>query len=121
MGVYGLAWAAVIATFVEVVVLFRIMSIRIKGLFDTKFVQAVGRMLSATGFTAIITYIMVLLFPLNAEDQSFFVTFPKFALIVAVSLSSYMALCHLLKLSEMKPIVSRMVRVRKYVRKQLKR
>lgn len=117
MGVYGLAWAAVIATFVEVVVLFRVMSHRIKGLFDARFIRSILRMLSATGFTAIITYVMVSLLPLNAEDQSFFVSFPKFALIVTVSLGSYLAICHLLKLSEMKPITLRLVRLKRYLKR----
>jgi putative peptidoglycan lipid II flippase len=117
MGVYGLAWAAVIATFVEVVVLFRVMSHRIKGLFDARFIRSILRMLSATGFTAIITYVMVSILPLNAEDQSFFVSFPKFALIVTVSLGSYLAICHLLKLSEMKPITLRLVRLKRYLKR----
>lgn len=106
-GVYGLAWAAVIASILEVVILFYIMERRIKNLFDTKFVGAVVRMASATGFMGIVTYIMVALFPLSADDQSFFSSFPKFALIVAVSIISYIIICRLFKLSEVNPIIAR--------------
>lgn len=107
MGVYGLALAAVIVSAIEVVILFYIMNRRIRGLFDKAFGNALVRMASATGFTALVTYLMVLLLPLNADDQSFYLAFPKFVLIVLVSLSSYVFFCHLLKLSESKPIVSR--------------
>jgi len=106
-GVYGLAWAAVITSILEVVILFYIMERRIKNLFNTKFVGAVVRMASATGFMGIITYIMVALFPLSANDQSFFSSFPKFALIVAVSIISYIIICRLFKLSEVNPIITR--------------
>ncbi len=107
MGVHGLAWAAVIASILEVAILFFIMSRRIPGLFDKVFIHAVGRMASATGFTAIITYIMVALFPLSASDQSFFSSFPKFVLIVAVTVVFYILLCRLFKLEEVQPILNR--------------
>lgn len=113
MGVYGLAWAAVTVSIIEVGILFYVMSRRIKGLFDSKFQHALLRMASAAGFTAVITYVMVLLFPLNADDQSFFVSFPKFALIVTVSLSFYIFFCHLLKIHEVNPILVRLRRLMK--------
>lgn len=108
MGAYGLAWAQSIVAFIEVMILFFIMSLRIKGLFDLVFVHAVARMASATGFMAIVTYITVQLFQLGAEDQSFFTTFPKFAVIVLISFSSYVFFSHLLHLSEVNPILHRL-------------
>lgn len=107
MGAYGLAWAQSIVAFLEVVVLFFIMSGRIRGLFDIAFVHAVARMASATGFMAIITYISVLIFPLGANDQSFFATFPKFVIIVAASAAAYMLFSRMLKLGEVEPILAR--------------
>jgi putative peptidoglycan lipid II flippase len=107
LGVHGLAWASVIVSAVEVAILFFIMSKRIKGLFDNAFVHGVARMLSAAGFTAVITYIMVFLLPLNATDQRFFASFPKFALIVTVSISAYLLFCHWLRLQEVSPILAR--------------
>ena len=104
LGTFGLAMAASI---VEVIILFTIMSHRIKGLFDKTFVHAVSRMGSATGFTAVITYICVSILPLSSTDQSFFVTFPKFLLIVIISLSSYVILSKALKLTEADPFIER--------------
>lgn len=107
MGVYGLAWAAVIVSGLEVVILFAVMSRRIKGLFDSPFINGVVRMASAAGFTTLVTYGMVVAFPLLADEQSFFSSFPKFALIVGVSLLTYIIVCRLLKVEEVLPVLSR--------------
>jgi putative peptidoglycan lipid II flippase len=108
MGPYGLAWAQSIVAFVEVMILFFVMSRRIKGLFDREFMGAVARMASATGFMAIVSYISVLLFQLGAEDQSFLATFPKFCVIVGVNLAAYVALSKLLRLTEVEPVLARL-------------
>jgi putative peptidoglycan lipid II flippase len=111
MGVYGLAWATAIVAGIEVVVLFIVMSHKINGLFDIFFLSALARMASATGFTALITYICVTVFPLSSDDQSFFSSFPKFSLIVAISLGSYLALSYVMKLNEAMPIISRVKKI----------
>jgi hypothetical protein len=108
MGAYGLAWAQSIVAFLEVMVLFYVMSRRIKGLFDLPFLRAVFRMTSATGFMAIISYVTVQIFQLGANDQSFLATFPKFAAIVAVSFAAYVWFSRMLKLDEANPIVDRL-------------
>ena len=107
MGAYGLAWAQSIVAAVEVAILFAIMARRIKGLFDKVFLHAVGRMASATGFMAVISYITVQMFQLGAEDQSFLATFPKFAVIVGVSLCAYVLFSRLLKLPEALPVIAK--------------
>ncbi len=107
LGTYGLAGAAAIASAAEVAVLFIVMSIRLNGLFDRQFINAVGRMASASGFMALATYIMVLLLPLQADDQSFFAAFPKFLAIVAVSGVVYFAISRAFNLSEVTPIITR--------------
>jgi putative peptidoglycan lipid II flippase len=107
MGVYGLAWAAVITSAIEVSILFTLMSRRIKGLFGDGFVHAVSRMILATSITGFVTYIMVTLLPLSASDQSFFSSFPKFAIIVAAGLLSYLVVCRLLRIEEVNPIIKR--------------
>lgn len=111
MGVYGLAWAAVIGSVLEVAILFVIMSRRIEGLFDTTFINAIVRMASAAGLTAIVSYVMVTLFPLSADDQSFFASFPKFVLITSVSLLSYVFVCWVFKLPEVNPILQRIQKI----------
>jgi putative peptidoglycan lipid II flippase len=107
MGIYGLAWAQSIVAAVEVAILFVVMGRRTPGLFDVVFVHAVGRMASATGFMALITYLTVRTFPLTSGDQSFLSTFPKFALIVSISLGSYVMLSKFLGLEEVNPILRR--------------
>lgn len=108
MGAYGLAWAQSIVAFVEVMVLFFVMSRRIKGLFDKVFMHAVVRMASATGFMAVVSYVSVLFFQLGANDQSFLSTFPKFGIIVAINLSAYLLFSRLLKLPEATPVIQRL-------------
>ncbi len=105
MGAYGLAWAQSIVAFVEVMILFFIMSRRIEGLFDRAFMSAVFRMASATGFMAVVSYISVLLFQLGADDQSFLATFPKFITIVLISVMAYVFFSRLLKLAEADPVL----------------
>lgn len=107
MGVHGLAWAAVITSAIEVSILFTLMSRRIKGLFGDGFVHAVSRMILATSITGFVTYIMVTLLPLSASDQSFFSSFPKFTIIVAAGLLSYLVVCRLLRIEEVNPIIKR--------------
>ena len=106
MGVYGLAWAAVIVSIVEVAILFFIMARRIEGLFDMPFVHAIWRMLSSAGFVAIITYILVSMMPLGADDN-FFSSFVKFSLIVGISTLVYIIICRIFKLEEVEPILHR--------------
>lgn len=107
MGAYGLAWAQSIMAAVEVLILFTVMSMRFPGLLNREFWGAVWRMASATGFMAIVSYAMVLLLPLQAgDDSSFYFTFPKFVLIVAVSFTTYVAFSRLLRLDEATPIIA---------------
>jgi putative peptidoglycan lipid II flippase len=107
-GIYGLAWAQSIVAFVEVVILFAIMSSRIPQLFDAVFIHAIARMFSAAGFMSIISYISVKVFELTVRDQSFLATFPKFAMIVVISLGSYLYFCKLLNLSEARPVLRKL-------------
>jgi len=107
LGPYGLAWTQSIVAMVEVFTLFIIMSRRIPGLFDRVFVHAVGRMASATGFTAVVCYVSVLFFQLQSSDHSFLATFPKFMVIVTISSAAYLLFCRLLKLSEVDPVLTR--------------
>lgn len=107
MGAYGLAWAQSIVACVEVMILFAIMSHRIKGLFDASFMNAVWRMTGATAGMAIISYITVQFFQLGANDQSFLATFPKFTVIVTVSSVAYIIFSKLLRLPEVNPVLSR--------------
>jgi putative peptidoglycan lipid II flippase len=111
LGVYGLAWAAAIVSGIEVVILFYIMSKRIKGLFDLHFLRAIAKMTIAAGVMTVVTYISVLMLPFSAADQSFFAGFPKFMLIALISGATYFAVSYMLKLYEVQPILSRIRKI----------
>lgn len=111
LGAYGLAWAQSLVAVIEVIILFVVLSRRVEHLFNREFVSAVWRMLSATGFTALVCYLMVLLFQLRSSDQSFFATFPKFTAIVAVSMIFYVYVCSAMNLSEPKPVIAKVKKV----------
>lgn len=111
LGTVGLASAVAIVSFLEVCILFVVMSIRLKGIFDKVFIHAIARMTSAAGFMSLFTYLSVVMMPLNANDQSFLSSFPKFFLIVAISLGVYVILSWLLKLEEANPIVEKTKRI----------
>jgi putative peptidoglycan lipid II flippase len=110
-GVQGLAWAAVIVSAVELSILFTLMARRIKGLFDAPFIHAIGRMVSAAGFTALVTYGSVVLMPLSQTDQRFFDSFPKFTVITLASFIVYLFFCYLFKLPEVKPVLTRIQKI----------
>ena len=106
MGAFGLALAQSIMAAIEVFILFAVMSMRFPGLLNRGFWGAIWRMTSATGFTAIVSYAMVLFMPLQAgDDSSFYFTFPKFVLIVIVSFAAYVAFSRLLRLEEAEPVI----------------
>jgi putative peptidoglycan lipid II flippase len=111
MGVQGLAWAAVIVSAVEVSILFVLMSRRIGGLFDAPFMHGIGRMISAAGFMALVTYAAVALLPLSSTDQRFFDSAPKFVLITLISFTVYIFFSWLFKLQEVKPVISRIQKI----------
>jgi len=111
MGAYGLAWAQSIVATIEVAILFIVMGKRIKGLFDVVFFHAIARMASATGFMAIVTYVSVVTFQLSADDQRFWMTFPKFVAIVAISLISYVMISQRMKLQEAGTVITRAKRL----------
>ena len=107
MGAYGLAWASAIVAFVEVSILFVMMSRHIKGMFDVAFVAAISRMIVSTAIMSIVTYICIQFFPFRSNDHSFFAVFPKFATITAISLIFYVIVSKLFKLSEVEPIIDK--------------
>ena len=111
LGAYGLAWAQSIVAVIEVTILFLVMSRRIKGLFGGDFVNSVGRMMSASGFTALVAYIGTFLLPLQGGEQSFFTTFPKFCLIVVLSLATYLWFSKILQLKEVEPVIRRINKI----------
>lgn len=110
LGGYGLAWAQSLVAGVEVIILFIVMAHRIPRLFDRVMVHAVARMVSATGFMSMVTYLTVQLFQLQNSDQTFWSTFPKIIIIGTVSVVAYVTFCWLLRIEEVMPVLARLRR-----------
>lgn len=105
LDIYGLAWAAAIVSALEVIVLLYIAARRMPGLFDAIFAHAIARMVSATGFMAIITYFTVRSLPLLADGRGLISSVPRFALITIISFMVYIFVCWLFRLEEVNPIL----------------
>jgi putative peptidoglycan lipid II flippase len=106
-GIYGLAWAQAIVAMLEVCTLFAIISRRIPKLFDWAFHRALHRMLAASAATAVVTYAAVKVFDFSINDRSFAATFPKFAIIVTIGLTAYVAFCKVARLKEADTVLER--------------
>ena len=110
-GIVGLAWAQVITSVTEVLILFFIMSSRIPRLFDDHFLAAIGRMSIAAFATGFVSWVAVKFFDLTVSDQSFYTTFPKFAVITLISLGAYVAMTHRMKLKEANNVIKWLKRI----------
>lgn len=108
MGPYGLGYAQSLVAVIEVVVLLLIMHFRLKRLIDRSLLYAFSKMAIATFIMSIVCYVMIQLYQLQNVDNSFLATFPKFALIVLVSASTYLLVSRWLKLAEATPILNRL-------------
>lgn len=105
MGAYGLAYAQSIVSVFEVLILFAVMQVRIKGIFDRTLLRAIWRMFLATLVMSVASYVTLQIFQLQNDDQSFFATFPKFVIIVVVSAIVYLGMSKFLKLGEADPVI----------------
>ncbi len=110
-GPIGLAFAQSITAAIEVFVLFIVIDRRLEGgFFDKQIAHAIGRMLSATGFTAVVAYSMVRMLQLQSTDLSLTTTIPKFMAITIVSFTVYLGICRMMKLEETYPVIARIER-----------
>ncbi len=111
-GPEGLGWAQSIGAVIEMFILLGILNRRSKRkLFNKHFWSGTWRMIIATVVTSVAAYVMTKFFPLLKTDNSFFITFPKFALITAVSGFVYVSASYLLDLEEAVPIFRRISKV----------
>ncbi|MCA9341223.1 murein biosynthesis integral membrane protein MurJ [Candidatus Saccharibacteria bacterium] len=104
-GPYGLAWAQSIVAVIEVLILFVVMSRRIRGLIDKNLIRAVRRMIIASSSMAVVSYVLVKIFPFQATDVSLSLTVPKFIIICSLSSLTYIACSRLLGLREAEPVI----------------
>jgi putative peptidoglycan lipid II flippase len=111
-GPQGLAFAQVIGSAVEVIILLTLLHFKLKReLFNKHFWRTFLKIILASVITGCVAYSMTKFFPLRAADVSIFITLPKFALISGISLIAYLIAGYLLGLSEVKPIFSWIQRV----------
>jgi putative peptidoglycan lipid II flippase len=106
-GALGLAWAQSLVAVVEVMILFYILNRRTPGLFTRQFASAVTRMVIASALMGVVTYVLILVLQLQNTDQRFLLTFPKFAVIVAVSFAVYVLISKKMKLVEANPVLAK--------------
>ena len=105
-GAAAIAWSVVIWATLEVLVLMFIMSRRIAKLFNRDFFVSIARMTLATFLMSIVTYTLVRTLGIGFQDQTMLMVLPKLALIGAVSLTVYMILSHIFRLSEVTPVLT---------------
>lgn len=110
-GVVGLAMAQSIVAAVEVAILFAIMLIRDRKLFDRIFWGGLLKIASVTGFTILAAFIMLTFLPLGAYDRGFVTLGSKLGAIAAVTFSVHFFVSLIFGLEETKPIVSRLRKI----------
>jgi putative peptidoglycan lipid II flippase len=109
-GVAGLAMAQSAVAFVEVVVLVSIMLFRDHKMYDSSFSDALGRIASVTGFTALMAYLTVHFLPLGAFDQGMQLIF-KFILISIIVFATHFIFSYAFDLDEAKMVAARVKRI----------
>ena len=105
-GVDGLGLAQSLGAILEIIILMVILQKRSGGeLINKAFVRAFLRMGFATIITGCVAFSMTKFVPLMATDNSLVITIPKFLLIAAISMCSYLVASYFLNLKEAKPIL----------------
>lgn len=105
-GVEGLGFAQSIGALLEIIILLAILHYRSRNtLLNKSFWQAFSRMLFASLVTGCVAFSMTKFIPLMITDTSLVITVPKFLLITAVSLISYIIASFFLNLKEVQPII----------------
>ena len=112
-GVDGLGMAQSIGAIVEIIILLYILQKRSRNeILDKSFWRAFIRMCLATVIAGMMAFSMTKFIPLMATDNSLVITIPKFLVISAISVITYVVASYFLNLKESKPIIN-------YVKKKL--
>jgi putative peptidoglycan lipid II flippase len=111
-GLSGLAMASAITGATEVVILSILLNKKLeKGLFNKGLFEPLPKILAIGGATALVTYIMVSILPVAANDAGFFPLIPKFLTICIVSGATYVGLSYIAKLKEIRPFVDKLIKM----------
>ncbi|MBI4101250.1 murein biosynthesis integral membrane protein MurJ [Candidatus Microgenomates bacterium] len=107
-GIRGLAMAQSLVATLEVLVLYVIMRSRLGPLITAKSIVNVIKIVLATLVTSTIAYLLVrFAFPLLSGETGFFHLAPKFAAIGSISVTCYIAVGWLFRISEAELVVSK--------------
>jgi peptidoglycan biosynthesis protein MviN/MurJ (putative lipid II flippase) len=115
-GVTGLAIAQSTVAAGEVFILFAIMLKNDRKLFDLPFWSGILRIISVTGFSALVAFLLVGLMPLNVNDRGLILMI-KLTLIGCGTLLTHVVLSWAIGLKEVQPIFEK---IRKLVLKPVK-
>lgn len=108
-GVEGLGWAQSIGTLLEVTILLVLLQRRSQGkLLNKTFWKNTVRICIATFLTGCVAYSLTKFFPFMSTDDSIFMVFPKFCVICAGSLITYLLAGYFLDLEQVRPIAARL-------------
>lgn len=108
-GVAGLAMAQSTVAAIETVLLLWLLKKKIGSIGGKSLISATGKMLIANTIMGSVLYIVVArALPLYASDIGFSVIAPKFAVIAAIGILSYMLPCYLLDLHEAKKVIAKL-------------
>lgn len=116
-GVAGLALSQSVVAMVEVVILAIVMLVRDQRLFDARFWGGCFRIVSVTGFTVIVGFIMVSLLPLGVNDRGIITLGSKIFVIAATVFAVHISISSLFGLEEVQPLFRR---IRKFIFKPIK-
>ncbi len=119
-GVSGLAMAQSIVAAAEVAILGVVMLIKDLKLFDREFWGGVWRIMSVTGFSVVATYIMISIFPLEADDTGFLTLGVKLGLVTLVTGVVHVGLSSLFSLEEAVPVIAKLRRFAKLILRPVK-
>lgn len=112
LGVEGLGWAQSVGTMLEIVILIILLQKRSQHkLLDQQFWKNTMRTIFATGITGCVAYSLTKFFPFLASDDSIFMVFPKFCVITAGSLITYIIAGYFLNLEQVEPIIQRLKKI----------
>jgi len=106
--VEGLALAQSTVAALEVFILVTIMIVKDRQFFTHAFIIGLLRILSVTGFTALVAYLMITGLPLQIKDSGFLTLGTKFVAIAGVSLIVHFVVSYAFGLDEVNPIIKKL-------------
>ena len=111
-GVEGLGWAQSIGALIEVGILLYLLQKRSNDkMLDHAFWKNTIRTVFATAIAGCVAYSLTKFFPFMASDDSIFMVFPKFCVITAGSLITYIIAGYFLSIEQVRPIIKKIKKV----------